>query len=945
MKGISLDEAYRHSAFARRTLKSLCPGGDDEALRELWLERLQELWSRAHMEARLEVSAAGDVPSALARRLREVRRDLLLYIIGANVTGRIGFEDVVSLMSDFAEVAINTVLRVHMAELVERFGVPTHSDGTPMDLQVVGMGKLGGRELNVSSDIDLIFLYAEDGETQAHASSRANCRTISNVEFFERLAKRIIPALNDIEGPGFVFRVDMRLRPHGEAGPIVASHGMLEAYLTSQGRDWERFAWIKGRVVNAPLYSSEAVFERDKKALGSLVRPFVFRKYMDFDAIASLTRLHEMIRAETSRRELKRKDGSINVKLGRGGIREIEFITQTEQTIRGGRFPSLRGRETLTMLEALAEKNVISEGLANALKADYVALRDIEHAIQYVNDEQTQRLARSGPECEAVAGLLGWDPEALWRGVTEIRERVAKAFDGVFQVGEALKTQEDNDEWPMGWESGSSSVCPLIDDLLVRAIGLSEPALVRSRMLRLVNERSSLNANRTERTRERLIGLIPRIVSSCSQWIPEALVGIVSPEDVLNRYLTLLEVIGGRSTYVALLDQYPSALAQVGRVLAQSRWCAEYVVQHPLVLDDIVTFSGEHFDNHTSADYSHWQERLHQEMLHYEGDTEHQMNILRDAHHSALFQCLLADLNDRLSVERLADHLSNLADHVIEEAIELAWSSLKDRHRERPRFAVIGYGKLGSKELGFDSDLDLVFIFEDSAPEADWIYSKLVRRLMSWLTLQTSSGRLFDVDLRLRPNGESGLVVTPFSMFCEYQRNQGGKGAWFWEHQALTRARFVAGDKELGARFEAERRAILTEPKDPEKAREEVLLMRSRMRDGHEQRDGWFDLKVGDGGMVDLEFCVQYLVLVYSATFPQLVNNFGNIHLLEMAAQLQLIDTNLALRAMRAYRRFRVVQHELRLNAPSHGAKWVPLESVALARQAVLDLRKAVLNE
>ncbi|EJX09446.1 bifunctional glutamine-synthetase adenylyltransferase/deadenyltransferase [gut metagenome] len=354
------------------------------------------------------------------------------------------------------------MLKAQAHELAKRFGVPIGASGAPQDLLIVGMGKLGGRELNVSSDIDLVFLYDEDGETRPTAIYPDARRSLTIQEFYERLARRLIPALNDIEGPGFVFRVDMRLRPNGDSGPIVCSSDMLETYLYTQGRDWERFAWLKGRVINTPVFSDGETFSRQVNNVMSLVKPFVFRKYLDFGAITSLTKLHEMIRAETTRREIARKGSYVNVKLGRGGIREIEFLTQTLQVIRGGRDSSLRGRETLLMLDALAKEGAISSEVANKLKESYVFLRDVEHAIQYVNDEQTQRLSRHGENLPNVAGLLGIQEEKLWERLEQVNDFVSKTFDSIFQTEKA----ENKGDWPLGWETGTSTAASALVEKL-----------------------------------------------------------------------------------------------------------------------------------------------------------------------------------------------------------------------------------------------------------------------------------------------------------------------------------------------------------------------------------------------------------------------------------------------------------------------------------------------
>lgn len=927
-----LSDVIRYSPFVRRSLKAMLPMGDDKERQALFEKVCAVSWTKEAIRARL---AGIDDAEALGLVLRKLRREIVVGLAGRNASGQCGYEEVVSVMTSFAEAALSTMVAVQAKTLAARHGVPYGESGIPQDLLVVGMGKLGGGELNVSSDIDLVFLYGEDGETRATPEFPRATRFLSNAEFFSRLAKRVIPALNEIEGPGFVFRVDMRLRPNGDSGPIVCSNDMLEEYLYAQGRDWERFAWLKGRIVNEPVFTDEKTFSAQAAETRSLVKPFVFRKYLDFGAISSLTKLHEMIRAETDRREQLRSREGVNVKLGRGGIREIEFIVQTLQVIRGGRDPSLRGRSTLPMLDALAQSGALTVETAEALKRHYEFLRDVEHALQYVDDQQTQWLPRSGELLEAAAALLGRTSEDLWTEVEAVREYVAQAFDSIFKVNEA-KSETDEHAWPVGWATGTSSARVLLAAKL-RELGYgSAGADVDEYVARICALLSGRYASMlSEEARTRMRKLVQFVCEKVPGWRTGGETRVVSPEELLSRYLRLLEAIAGRSTYVALLYQYPTAAERVGRVLAASRWSADYIVRHPIVLDELVDARNVEMDDYTPVDWSRWQEKLQRSLEQTGGDQERQMNILRDMHHGAVFRLLVADLDGRFTVERLADQLSALADATIAQVLELAWRTIAKDAEERARFAVIGYGKLGGKELAYASDLDLVFLYDDDRPEASMIYSKLVRRMMSWLTVQTSSGKLFDIDLRLRPNGENGLAVCPFDMFCRYQENKDGNGAWVWEHQALTRARFVAGDADLGRRFELEREKILSMPRDEATLREEILKMRAKMLEGHPNRTKFFDIKHDRGGMVDVEFVVQFLVLVHSAQDRSLINNFGNILLLEMSARSGFVDEGIAKDAVKAYRRYRALQHEIRLNAGEGAPARVPVDLVSWERSAV----------
>lgn len=933
MPRLDLAGVLEHSNFVRRALRAMYPMEEDDARLAHLAALVEEGRTRADFERAVE---GEDDTERLAETLRRVRRELILYLVAADSTGAIDYFGVVERMSDFAEVAVRSTVRAHARELARRHGVPFGAvTGTPQDLIVVGMGKLGGRELNVSSDIDLIFLYDEDGETRPTPEFPDARRTLTVTEFYERLARRVLPALNDIRGAGFVFRVDMRLRPNGDSGPIVGSSDMLEEYLYTQGRDWERFAWLKGRVVSAPVFSSPEEFERASHAVENLVRPFVFRKYLDFGAISSLTKLHETLRAETARREAQRNFTGANVKLGRGGIREIEFLTQTLQVIRGGRDVRLRGKETLPMLTRLGEEGVLSPEVAEKLKEDYVWLRNVEHALQYVDDQQTQLLPREGENLVHAAALLGVTPEELWAHYEAVRDRVGRAFENVFQVKDTPEGAES--DWPVGWQTGTSSARTALEEMFVRKGYAAEDAPeLAQRTANLAMGRFS--AFKSEGALQKMQQLLQMVVANIPQWVKSDAVRVVAPSELLSRYLRLLEAVAGRTTYVTLLCQYPRAAERVGRVLAASRWSTDFVASHPIILDELVDGRIREMDDFTPVDWSEWRERFREALAECGDDQERQMNLLRDAYHSAVFRLLIADIDGRFTVERLADQLSALADAVIEETLEIVWRAMAQKHCERPKFAVLGYGKLGGKELGYESDLDLVFLYDDPSDEADRTYSRLVRRMISWLTVPTSSGKLFDIDLRLRPNGENGLVVSTMAHFENYQKRSDGVGAWIWEHQALTRARFVAGDPAIGRRFEALREEVLRMPRDLAALKEAVLEMRERMHEGHRNPTKLFDVKHDAGGMVDVEFIVQTLVLGYSHDHSQLVNNFGNILLLEMAADAGLIPAELTAKVVKAYRRYRALQHEIRLNAGEARAVRVDPALVADEAEAVREL-------
>ncbi|MBQ8828579.1 MAG: bifunctional [Burkholderiaceae bacterium] len=928
---LSFSEVPQYSQYVARALKAKF--GEDEVQKEAYLQELQETcWTEEAIRERLEKIQTSEELESEARRLR---RDILLSLIVRDITGVGGYEEVVKVITALAEVVVQKTVWVYSRELAKRFGVPMSADGIPQDLLVVGMGKLGGAELNVSSDIDLIFVYNEDGECSATPEFPNPRKQLSNREFFERLSKKIIPAIDNITYDGFVFRVDMRLRPNGDSGPIVDSCAMLEEYLMTQGRDWERFAWSKGRVVSTPVFASKEQFEQQVKELGDLVRPFVYRKFLDFSAISSLTDLHARIRAASRQREFEALKKGTNIKLGRGGIREIEFIVQTFQVIRAGRIKLLRERSTLKSLQLLAKEYVISQEEAQRLSEIYVFLRNFEHALQYVDDQQTQLYPDNLDEQVKIATMLGFSHEDLNETLRQANDYVAASFDSIFQTDK----EEEHDEWPIGWETGKESTLDALTELLA-TYGYGRPGEAANRMLTLMKLRSMKLINSS--ARDRMVKLVKRIVHDIPQQIGTFRTSI-SADDLLERYVQFLEVIAGRPTYVSLLMQYPSTCVQVSRLLAASRWATNYLIRHPLLLDELLDERIDRIDDYTPVNYSNYIERMRWRLEGLdEQDQEARMNLVREFHHAALFKLLVADLDGRFTVERLADQLSALADATLEVVIEEAWKTVPNRHREDPCFAVIAFGKLGGKELGYASDLDLVFLYDDDYPDAEKVYGRLARRLLNWLTVTTTSGVLFDVDMRLRPNGESGMLVSTLDAFRRYERNEDGTGAWTWEHQALTRGRFCAGNRDIGDEFEKERKEILCRCRDPQRIAQEILTMRQRMHDGHVNKSSLYDIKHDSGGMVDVEFMVQYLVLTASHKHPELVNNFGNIKLITMASEAGLIDSEKALSVAKAYRDYRRLQHRYRLNIPDNMPVRVDPDSLGMNPEVVRSLWKDV---
>lgn len=829
-----------------------------------------------------------DGDARLKRSLRQLRNRVLLRVMARDLSGRAALDEVCATMSDLAEVALRAALDSAERRLRAEFGTPRSSAGRAQSLVAVGMGKLGGRELNVSSDIDLVFVYPEEGETDAR-------RSLTNHEYFDRLGRRLIGLLAEITEDGLVFRVDMRLRPYGDSGALATSFDALEAYLVAHGREWERYAWIKARPLSGERHDE----------LAAIVRPFVFRKYLDYASLAAMRRLHAEVRRDVARRELAE-----HVKLGPGGIREIEFVVQALQLIRGGRDPALTVRPTLEVLSVLSQKNLLPEQAARELADAYVFLRNVEHRLQYLDDRQTHTLPEDPEDRARIAAMCGFSSwESLYSRLEAVRAGVTRHFQDVLAESE-----------PAGsalWQDDRAASARELE-----ALGFRDPPAGAAR---LAGARASQRyALLPEDSKRRFDALVPALVAAAA--------ATADPDATLARGLDLIEALARRAAYLALLAERRDALERVARMIATSSWAAELVTRHPLLLDELLD---ERLLD-APPDWPGFEGALRASLAAAAPDTERQMNLLREEHRARVFRLLAQDLAGALTVERLADHLSELADRVLGVTLELVWSQMPARHRNRARFAVIGYGKLGGKELGYASDLDLIFLYDDEDERAPENYARLARRMNHWLTSHTSSGVLFETDLRLRPSGESGLLVSPVSAFEKYQEEM----AWVWEHQALTRARYCAGDADIGAAFEAIRERILKRERNIPELKQEILAMREKMHAAHPNRSGLFDVKHDRGGMIDIEFTVQYLVLAHAHRFAELTKNLGNIALLKMASEHALIAPELAERCRNAYREFRRIQHGLRLNGAAYAR--VPAERVEPHVEAVRALWSTV---
>ena len=839
--------------------------------------------TRQTMLALFETLRAGGSDTGTA--LRTLRQLVVERLVCMDCNEGADLHTVTSAMTALAECALDLAYQEACRVLDAQHGAPLSAQGMRADLCIVGMGKLGARELNVSSDIDLIYVYDQDGDTAGDADGRGR---ISNQEYFGKMVRAIYTLLGDTTEHGFVFRVDLALRPNGNSGPPAVSLGALEEYFHVQGREWERFAWLKSRVV-AP---ADAVRSSCAQGLRGVVSPFVFRRYLDYNVFDALRVLHRQIREHATKRSAGKPERSNDVKLSRGGIREIEFTVQLLQVVRGGQFPEIRTRSTLKALRRLTERGLMKAETAEQLAAGYVFLRQVEHRIQYLDDQQTHILPTADTDLEWIAQTLGFANScAFLHELNRHRELVAQEFDALLGgaqkeckgCGGAANTQGTGD----------------FDEMLAELTGQFRDRIV------LWREHPRVLALREE-SRIRLVRLLLRT----AQWVTTGR----AAEEAAVRLADWIEPLLRRESYLALLLERPNVHQRLLHMLGAARWPARYLLKHPGVIDELAgdAMFEERFDPQG------FEAELDRRRAALQGtgedDDETLLNLLRRAHHAEVFRILACDVEGRLGVEEVADDLSALADAVLRITTRWCWDRLKNRHQQECHFGIIAYGKLGGKELGYGSDLDIVFVYHDPDERAAEVYGALVRKLINWLTVKTGEGDLYEIDTALRPNGNSGLLVTSFTAYSNYQQQRGSNTAWTWEHQAMTRARCVLGDASLRAGFDAVRAAVIGAERDNLGLLEEIGSMREKVRASHPVRGAKFDVKHSPGGMVDVEFAVQFLVLSQGCRHPELLANVGNIALLQRAEACGLLPLGVGVNAAQAYRTLRQIQHRARLN-------------------------------
>ncbi|MBD9610907.1 bifunctional [glutamate--ammonia ligase]-adenylyl-L-tyrosine phosphorylase/[glutamate--ammonia-ligase] adenylyltransferase [Pseudomonas sp. PDM02] len=876
---------------------------------------------------------AAETEDELGRALRRQRTRHQVRIIWRDLTRQADLVQTCRDLSDMADASIDQAYQWLYSRHCQQFGVPTgRRSGEPQQMVILGMGKLGAVELNLSSDIDLIFAYPEGGETVGVK------RSLDNQEFFIRLGQRVIKALDPMTVDGFVFRVDMRLRPYGSSGALVLSFNALEQYYQDQGRDWERYAMIKSRVVAGDQVAGAQ--------LQDMLRPFVYRRYLDFSAIEALRTMKQLIQ-----QEVRRKGMADNIKLGSGGIREVEFIAQAFQLIHGGRDLSLQQRPLLKVLSTLEGQGYLPPAVVSELREGYEFLRYTEHAIQAIADRQTQMLPDGAQDQARIAFMLGFaDWNAFHEKLMYWRGRVAWHFGQVIADPDEEEGTESEvvvgGEWLPLWEEAQD------EEAACRQLEEGGFADATKALKALASLRSSPQLRAMQRLgRERLDAFIPRLLAQAVEH--------ANPDLVLERVLPLVEAVARRSAYLVLLTENPGALRRLLTLCAASPWIAEQITRFPLLLDELLN-EGRLFKPPLAPELAaELRERLTRIP---EDDLEQQMEALRHFKLAHRLRVAASEIAGSLPLMKVSDYLTWLAEAILEQVLALAWRQTVAKYGTPqrtdgtlcdPGFIIVGYGKVGGLELGHGSDLDLVFI-HDGDPQAETdgpkpidgaqFFTRLGQRIIHLLTAQTNSGQLYEVDMRLRPSGASGLLVSSLGAFARYQENE----AWTWEHQALVRARVLVGSQDVGQAFEKVRAAILGKVRDLPTLRQEVSEMRAKMRDNLGSKStaagtganafeatAPFDLKQDAGGIVDIEFMVQYAALAWSETHPPLLRWTDNIRILEELEHEGLMPAEDASLLREAYKAYRSAAHR---QALQKDAGVIPGDQFADERRQVLRI-------
>ena len=891
------------------------------------------------LRTRLKAHSTDLSEEQLSAELRRFRRREMMRIIWRDFTRQAEMRDTTRDATLLAEACINLSIDYLHGITVAELGSPIgHASGEEQYLLVIAMGKMGAYELNISSDIDLIFAYPESGETQGRP------RKVSNQEFFVRLGQKLIAALDRQTADGFVFRVDMRLRPYGQSGALVLNFAALEEYYLTQGRDWERYAMIKARVVAGDPEAAEA--------LQQMLQPFTYRKYLDYGAIESLRDTKRAINREVSRRGMQD-----NIKLGSGGIREVEFIAQTFQLIRGGRDSRLQTQALHKVLGQLAADNVLDKAEHQSLWSAYVFLRNTEHALQGIADKQTQQLPNDELGQQRVARLMGQSSwEQFYSLLQAHRDQVSSSFSAIISDSEngnaslgngVIENQSLGSMPEPTWsiDLRASEILPQLQQLGYE----QQPAELAGLLDDFYQSRGVQMLESLPRTR--LETLMPRLLQTCAS--------CENNQQTFLRVLGLVQVILRRSAYLALLIENAQALKQLCILCERSSWIANELAAYPALLDELL----DPRTLYTAPEKQLLRDQLRQQTLRIASDDlEQQMEVIRYFCRSYTLRVAACEVTDTWPLMQVSDYLTWIAEVVVEHVVNVAWDQLVatygrpaladsgsgKNNSHTPGFIVVAYGKMGGIELGYKSDLDLVFLHSGDARrhtdgprsiDSGTFFMRLGQRIIHMLGTQTPSGIAYEIDMRLRPSGNSGLLVSSLSAFEKYQQ----QSAWTWEHQALVRSRVIAGDADLSEAYNLVRENTLRQKRDSQSLITQVQEMREKMRQhlGKDTKDGKFSLKQGSGGIVDIEFMVQFAVLAWSHDHPQLVRWSDTIRILESLAQCGLLAEESALQLIDAYKTFRSAGHRLELQ--NQQAKIARSEFVQ-ERQAVVEQWQALLT-
>ncbi|HIE40309.1 MAG TPA: bifunctional [glutamate--ammonia ligase]-adenylyl-L-tyrosine phosphorylase/[glutamate--ammonia-ligase] adenylyltransferase [Thiomicrorhabdus sp.] len=865
-----------------------------------------EHWSQAWVAGRLyqqvyETVVDSQDEENLKQNLRTLRNWQMTRIAIRDLSGLATLDETMRDLSDLADALVASTLDWHYERFCPKYGVPIGRDsGLPQKMLVIGMGKLGGQELNFSSDIDLIFVYPEGGETKIQ-TGQARRRPISNDQFFVRLGQAVNKSLVEMTADGFVYRVDMRLRPFGDGGSLAVSFSGMEHYYEIHGRAWERYALVKGRVIAGDAEEAAYLFD--------ILRPFVYRRYVDFTAMDSLRELKQMIAAQ-----VKKKGMEDNIKLGRGGIREIEFIAQAFQLIHGGRDKALQTRTLLTTLERLRQRNFLEESAYQTLTAAYVFLRRAENRLQAWRDQQVHDLPSDEAQQLSLAQSMGYENYAQFLAdLNTHREGVQTQFDQVFAEDDRC---EEADALADLWLEGVE----VSDDLtLIMSYGLTE-AQAKNFLQPLV----AFQKGRIVQTLEK------EGVARLNLVMPLLLREILSADysaECLERVLSVMESIAKRSVYLVLLKENVAALQRLIELCHVSAWLADMLVKYPALLDQLLDKEALFSPLDAKA--------LHQEsqfiLNSAQRDEEEFMNSLRQWRHAQVFKVAAADVTGNVPVTEVSNYLTWIAEAVLACVVEFAWQLMQQKNglpggmsqaNKRNPFMVLGYGKLGGIELGYGSDLDVVFVYQGlkSSEQAvsstgktldnSMYFVRMGQKIISLMTTMMPAGILYEVDTRLRPNGASGMMVVDFESYQSYLQNK----AWVWEHQAFVRVRAVTGDRQSLAAFNQFKTSFLQQERDVAVIRKEVVDMRQKMMDELDKSsDSVFDLKQGRGGIVDIEFMMQFLVLSYAHSYPELCRYSDNLRILEAVSSVGLLSSEESKSLLDAYKVYRSKYHRVAL--------------------------------